>query len=183
MQLFLAAFCFLIWSLAGAQIAVISDIDDTIKVSHVLDRSDSVSNAFRTHNVFRGMPQLYQLLASSFPEAEFFYLTNAPRVLMEDSHSRFLRQNQFPRGHLLLRESLSDSEHKIRTIRRILSRPGWRAVILIGDNGERDPQIYAQAVKEFPKLPRPPLFARPTFLEVIGATMWEALLRRVNSDS
>ncbi|MFN8791528.1 MAG: phosphatidate phosphatase App1 family protein [Bdellovibrionales bacterium] len=176
MQIYVVALFLAISSFAWAQIAVISDIDDTIKVSHVLDRSESVVNAFRTHNVFRGMPQLYQLLENAFPESEFFYVTNAPRALMENSHSRFLSENQFPLGHLLLRESLSDPDHKITTIRRILNRPGWRAVIFIGDNGERDTQIYAQAVKEFPRLPsatfiRQAYVSREDWSEDVGAPL------------
>lgn len=140
-------------SLASARLVVISDIDDTIKVSHVLDKSESVKNAFRTENVFRGMPELYQLIQGNFPTTSFYYLSNAPKKIMEKSHTKFLIDNRFPKGTLLTREKISDENHKVNSIRKILQDTSITAILYLGDNAERDTVIYAQMVKEFPRIP------------------------------
>lgn len=139
--------------LAEARLAVISDIDDTIKVSHVLDKSDALKKAFRTQNLFRGMNVLYREIARLNRDAQFYYVTNAPKQLMYRSHAQFLTQHKFPNGALLLREDIQSNTHKVDTIRRILNDPKIKFVLYIGDNGERDPEIYAQMRKEFPTIP------------------------------
>ena len=50
------------------------------------------------------------------------YLSNAPETiagieLLKVSHETFLRSNDFPKGELFLRKSLSDQNHKIDSIR------------------------------------------------------------------
>lgn len=147
----LILFLIFIGFLSQAQVVVISDIDDTIKVSHVLDRSDATSNAARIDNLFIGMPELYQLIQSS-TNAKMFYLTNAPRALMSRLHRDFLIKNQFPNGSLALRENIFDNSHKIRMIRQIVNQEKPQLLILVGDNGEKDPDIYYQATQEFPDL-------------------------------
>lgn len=151
-QLFVLIALFL-GTLAQARIAVISDIDDTIKVAHVLDRSDSVKKAFKTQNLFRGMNILYQEIALSNPGTKFYYISNAIRTIMSRSHRQFLTQHKFPNGTLALRESLGETNHKVETIRKILKDPEINFVIFIGDNGERDTEVYAQMRKEFPTIP------------------------------
>lgn len=135
-----------------ARLAVISDVDDTIKVSHILDFSDMISKGLRTENLFRGMNSLYQEIARNNPDAKFYYVTNAIKKVMTKSHSEFLTRHQFPPGYLLLRESLTIHNHKLTAIRQILQDEAIDSVIFIGDNGERDPEVYAQIKEEFPNL-------------------------------
>lgn len=137
--------------LAHAKVVVVSDIDDTIKVSHVLDSSDSVSNAARMDNLFYGMPELYQSIQSS-TNAKMFYLSNAPRALMERYHRNFLSKNKFPNGGLLLRENIFDKTFKLRMIRKIIRDEVPSLLILIGDNGEHDSEVYYQITQEYPSL-------------------------------
>lgn len=145
---------FFSFSLAEAKIVVISDIDDTIKISHILDKSDGVSKAFKTGNVFFGMNMLYQEIKNQNPEIEFYYISNAVRSIMGLSHQHFLESNQFPAGFLALRDNPITNDHKVQSIRLILKDPKIKFVIFIGDNGERDAKIYSQIVQEFPNLPQ-----------------------------
>lgn len=139
--------------LAEARILVISDVDDTIKISHVLDKSDALSKADKTENLFRGMNVLYKQIQVALPGAQFSYLTNAPEFIMKHNHQKFLSDNMFPAGNLLLREKLTEKEHKIKTLRKLLENSNdIELLILIGDNGERDPAIYNAITQEFPQI-------------------------------
>ena len=54
---------------AAADTLLVSDMDDTIKVSYVLDKDSVVANVAMIHNVFMGMPELYQAI-SKIPEVK-----------------------------------------------------------------------------------------------------------------
>lgn len=146
------AFLLLLPQLALSKVLLVSDMDDTIKVSHVLDIDSAIANARQTKNAFMGMPELYQALAK-IPEAtEFHYLSSAPQKLMFYFHHYFLWQNEFPSGELVLNSKLIDSQHKITSLRKMIAEHNPTKMILIGDNGERDTEVYAQIRKEFPHI-------------------------------
>ena len=147
---FLISFLFLS-CLVQAKVVVVSDIDDTIKVSNVLDKSSAIENSNRTDNIFYGMPELYHAIQQT-TGAKLFYLSNAPKGLMSYYHRQLLTQNNFPEGTLLLRGNVLSKTHKIKSIREIVKNENPTTLILIGDNGEHDPEVYAQAKKEFPSL-------------------------------
>lgn len=136
---------------AQAKTVLISDIDDTIKVSNVLDKTSAIENSNRTDSVFFGMPQLYHLIQQT-TGAKLYYLSNAPKAVMTYYHRQFLIQNEFPNGGLLLRENVLSKNHKIRSIREIIRVEKPTTLILIGDNGEHDPEVYHQAKQEYPRL-------------------------------
>lgn len=140
------------FSPAHAKTILISDIDDTIKISHVLDKTEAVKNAFRTDNVFGGMSSLYRALKLDNPDLKFFYVTNAPKQIMQRYHTEFLIRHSFPKGGLRLRPSLFEDNFKVTEVRKILKTEEPTTVILIGDNGEKDPVVYAQIQKENPQI-------------------------------
>ena len=148
---FIIAVCTQAWSYT----LIISDIDDTIKVSHILSSTGKVSNALNVTKPFTGMAELFQLLLNQSPSStRILYLSNAPESVaglpaMKISHQAFLDYNNFPAGELNLRADIFDPNHKITEIRRLLIEERPDTVILVGDNGERDPQIYHQATQEF----------------------------------
>ncbi len=140
------------WHLADAKTILVSDIDDTIKNAHILDKSESARNAFDVSNLVLGMGWAYQSLAETDPSIKFFYLSNAPRFLMAKSHQKFLATHAFPSGPLFLRASLFEKEHKIKMLRTLIQLERPNTIILVGDNGERDIPIYNQARIEFPQV-------------------------------
>lgn len=137
---------------AQAKTILISDIDDTIKNSHVLDKSDAFFNADKFENTVLGMSELYKAAKDTDKDLKFFYVTNAPKSLMAASHRAFIALNKYPRGAIRLRESLFQSDFKITEIRKILKAEKPDAVVLIGDNGEKDVYFYEQIVGEFPNI-------------------------------
>lgn len=137
---------------AFASILLVTDMDDTIKVSHVLDPDSAMANAAATKNAFMGMPELYQSLVKMEGATHMHYLSNAPRRLMNYSHRMFLWRNDFPAGELILNRKVIDHEHKIKSLRKMIADHKPTKMILIGDNGEKDPEVYAKIRSEFPEI-------------------------------
>jgi len=140
------------FSFAQATTLLISDIDDTIKNAHVLDKSDAISNSIRTENLVLGMNALYQATKRAQTDLKIFYVSNAPKAIMQGSHSDFLTQNKFPAGSLRLRDGLFQKDFKVTEIRKILKKENPSSAILVGDNGEKDILVYEQIQREFPQI-------------------------------
>lgn len=133
-----------------ARVLLISDVDDTIKISRVNSIKNKAGLAFAVDSRFRGMSELYNALADEHPNTlEQFYLSNAPSWLMQIPHESFLDEGDFPRGVIQLRQSESEDNHKLFFLRRWIKTLSPQVVILIGDNGERDALFYNQVVSEF----------------------------------
>jgi phosphatidate phosphatase APP1 len=69
----------------------------------------------------------------------------------------FLNLQKIPLGPLLLRDfgdhllfSKDSASHKKNNIKMILDSFPHLPFVLIGDSGERDPEIYSEVVKEYP---------------------------------
>ena len=141
------------------KVLLISDIDDTIKVSHVLSyKSWDPAVALRVLNSttpFKGMASLYQTLKNqSYSQFNVVYLSNAPSkkfgiTFIEKSHRKLIKNNGFPEGDLLFKDMAFDKDHKIKSIREMVKKYKPEVVIMIGDNGEQDAIIYSQAAEEF----------------------------------
>jgi hypothetical protein len=135
---------------AQAKTIVISDIDDTLKISHVLDRYDVLEYSLLTDNVFGGMSTLFRALEKQDSTLKFYYVSNAPTSLMQVAHEEFVSNNNFPAGPVLLRESFFQTDFKVTEIRKIIEDENPDVVILVGDNGEKDSEVYAQVRFERP---------------------------------
>lgn len=145
-NLFLAILFFS--SVSYSRTLIVSDIDDTIKASHVRKKSDSAANAFVTTLAFRGMKETYEEVLAN-EGAEIIYVTNALDTIMNDSHSKFIKNNEFPKGKIFFRKGSADT-HKYSTIKNyLLSNLDIDKLILVGDNGERDILFYDQIAQEF----------------------------------
>lgn len=133
-------------------VLLVTDIDDTIKVSHVLDKNSMVANTIATRNAFMGMPELYQALVKLPGAHPMQYLSNAPEWLMKRSHAKFVRINEFPEGVLVLSKKTFAKNHKVDAIREMIKKYAPTSMILIGDNGEKDNEVYDQIRREFPSI-------------------------------
>lgn len=161
--------------LAEEGLSVISDIDDTIKITEVRDRNATLRNTFlREFQPVPGMAGFYQQLARS-NQASFHYLSASPWQLYEPL-AAFVAAHGFPRGTFALKEfrwksrsflSLfaSPEKYKPAIIEPLLKRFPKRRFILIGDSGERDPEIYAALARKFP-----PQVERICIRDVTGET-------------
>lgn len=146
-----------------AEFGVISDIDDTIIKTGAADLLEMARNTFlenaMTRLPFDGVGEFYQALQKGTSDKPFnpiFYLSNSPWNLY-DFLTNFMKLNNIPESPLLLRDFgldedkfIKDDTHKKRQIHRLLTTYPDLPFVLIGDSGEHDPEIYDQAVKDFP---------------------------------
>jgi phosphatidate phosphatase APP1 len=150
-----------IFPLSDAGVSVISDIDDTIKITEVRDREATLRNTFlREFRPAPGMAEFYQALARS-NHASFHYVSASPWQLYEPL-SEFARSNGFPAGTFHLKpfrwkdrsffSLFADPvKYKLGVLEPLLKKFPNRKFILIGDSGERDPEIYGQLARKFPE--------------------------------
>lgn len=148
------------------RVGLISDLDDTVVVSEVREKrlllKNSLAVAPEDRRAVPGVAEAYRRLLerrNPVPRASaVFYVSASPRQLTDNLRA-FLRRNGFPRGVLRLKE-LSDASpdsltgeplvYKRRVLEEIfLSFPGTRFA-LVGDDGEQDPEIYAEFQARFP---------------------------------
>jgi len=132
-----------------SNIIVVSDIDDTIKWSHILGHEvEMVVAGLNAHLAFKGMPELYTSLGKA--GAKVVYVTGAPDILIEKLHinpipQRIVSENHFPEGLIFLRPVKESTEDfKVATITQIMKDNPAAHFVLIGDNGEKDVETYTR---------------------------------------
>lgn len=141
--------------------ALVSDIDDTVMVTALPRPLLAAWNSLVLHESARrvvpGMAGLYRRWEAAQPGAPTFYLStgawNAAPALR-----RFLQRNGYPAGPLLLTDwgptntgwFRSGREHKMQTLRRLMRELPQIRWVLVGDDGQHDPQIYADIAAEHP---------------------------------
>lgn len=139
---------------AKAPFFVVSDFDDTVAITNVVERGKFVENVLAkdelTQQAVPGMAAFYGCLRAKREKPVFALVSGSP-VQYVARVERFLQANDFPVFGLYLRDlgpkTLSD--YKQPVIRKLLSSmPG--PVVLVGDSGEHDPEVYAQIRSEFP---------------------------------
>ena len=150
----------------GARCVVISDIDDTVMHTGVGNKALMLWRLFmqRAENrvAFPGVAMLLQAFhdgASGTEHNPMLYVSRAPWSIYEVLDG-FFRQHDIPVGPVLfLREwgmtlqhplPRRGKAHKLELIRRMLALYHDLPFVLIGDSGQRDPEIYAQVVREQP---------------------------------
>jgi Uncharacterized conserved protein (DUF2183) len=141
-------------------LSVVCDIDDTIKHTQVRQRRQMLLNTFaREFIAVPGMAEWMQGVARSEPDTAFHYVSGSPLQLLSPLLA-FLSGHAFADGSLHLRSfslrpsALLDDEatsrHKLTEIAQLLADHPRRRFVLVGDSGERDPEVYGQIAREQP---------------------------------
>ena len=145
---------------------VISDVDDTIKVSEVyVSESRLLANTFyNTPEPVPGMVQGYQDIKEQYANVNFFYVSGSPKQLFDTIES-FIIDSGYPEGAVYLREFVlspvaselydffddnASYKHKVEAITSIIDDFPLANVMLIGDTGEKDPEVYSYIQKQYP---------------------------------
>ncbi|MET1037203.1 MAG: phosphatase domain-containing protein [Aeromicrobium sp.] len=138
----------------AARFGIISDIDDTVIETGVQRVGQMVLQTFTgselTRVAFPGAAALYRDLAAGVNPV--FYVSSSPWNL-HAFLTAFLDHHDFPRGPVLLRDLLGTGagrEEKHGRIREILQLHPDLSFVLVGDSGEKDPEIYADIVRSHP---------------------------------
>jgi phosphatidate phosphatase APP1 len=151
-----------------ARFGIISDIDDTVLWTNVTNKLNMALMMARTNahtrKPFKGVAAFYRALrdgAGGNEDNPLFYVSSSPWHLFGFLVD-FLRLQGIPVGPLLLRDlGMRDvfklnkhGNHKLEKIELILRFYPGMQFVLIGDSGEKDPEIYAEIVRRHPKAVR-----------------------------
>ena len=149
---------------ADAAYGVISDVDDTILRTGATSllsvaRHTLLHNA-HTRRAFRGVAALYRAFeegVSSGPNP-IFYVSSSPWNLY-DLLADFMEVQRIPAGPLFLQDiglderrlgASSHADHKLAMIAEILETHAGLPFVLVGDSGQRDPEVYREAARLWP---------------------------------
>jgi phosphatidate phosphatase APP1 len=177
----------------AATLAVVSDLDDTVIESGITRGLEVLRLTLLTEVTERtplpGAAELYRAL--SFPRGggsvPVFYLSTSPWNLYE-LLTRFLVLRRFPAGPLLLTDwgpsrtnlfRVPTEEHKLTLIRALFTNHPALQVVLIGDTGQLDPEIYATIAQEAPDRVRAIYVRRTVGMSTKRAIELHGLARRV----
>jgi phosphatidate phosphatase APP1 len=141
---------------------VVSDIDDTVMDTRLPRPFIAAWNTFvlhpRARHAVPGMADFYARLRERHPDAPFVYLStgawNTATTLR-----RFLDVHGFPQGPLLLTDwgptnsgwFRSGAAHKRAQLDRLVGELPSVRWLLVGDDGQHDPQIYARTAERHPR--------------------------------
>lgn len=148
------------------QYGIISDIDDTLLVSHITKRFRKfyllITRNSESRKPFEGTVELYQKLnrGTQALDNPFFFVSSSEWNLY-DFLVRFMQFHKVPKGVLMLKElkdhwsdfltsGYRNHNHKIEKIKRLLHLYPESKFILIGDNGQHDTIIYKKIVADYP---------------------------------
>lgn len=144
-----------------ASFGLVSDIDDTVIRTFLPRPLIAAYNTFVVREQARspvpGMADLYRSLLAAHPGSPTVYVSTGAFNTMP-ALQRFLQRNGFPAGPLLLTDwgptnsgwFRSGQEHKRACLRMLAADlPGIRW-LLVGDDGQHDPSLYAEFAASHP---------------------------------
>ncbi len=149
----------------NVEYGVISDIDDTIVPTGATRLWEMLKTTFlgnaHTRLPFSGVAEFYQAMAKGTDGVEsnpFFYVSSSPWNIY-DFLMEFLDVHGIPKGPLMLRDiglsreqfiAGSHQAHKLLQVEKIFDVETQLRFILIGDSGQKDPEIYLQVIRDYP---------------------------------
>ena len=140
--------------------SIISDIDDTVKISNVTDKRSLLEHTFLLDfNAAPGMVDLYD--EWQLDGLSLHFVSSSPWQLYSPL-VEFLDASGFSPSALNLKsvrfrdETLLDlfkkgTETKPAAIEKILNTYPGRRFVLVGDSGEQDPEVYAELITRYPE--------------------------------
>ncbi|MEO8116811.1 MAG: phosphatase domain-containing protein [Bacteroidota bacterium] len=151
----------------STQYGFISDIDDTVLISHSGTTGKKLWSMLtknpRSRKTFADVVNYYQLLSTAHTEVDvpnpFFYVSSSEWNLY-DYLNEFFKYNQLPKGAFLLNEikkwyqlfktGTTKHQGKFNRVERILKAFPAQQFVLLGDNSQSDPDIYKLIADEYP---------------------------------
>ncbi len=152
---------------ATARYVVISDIDDTVMFTGVVNKAAMMWRLFmrgaRSRVAFPGVAALYQALHGGMSGTQgnpMLYVSRGPWAIYEVLDA-FFNMHRIPVGPILFLRDWGltlehplprrAKDHKLALIQRMLDLYDTLPFVLIGDSGQEDPEIYTGLVEEHPE--------------------------------
>jgi phosphatidate phosphatase APP1 len=147
-----------------ARVGLVSDVDDTILETGLTRGVEFLRATLLTPVDDRaplpGAAALYRALVTPAdgPQRPVFYVSTSPWNLHE-MLLQFVAMRRFPLGPLLLTDwgpsksglfRIGAQEHKVGLVERTLAEHPYLGLVLVGDSGQLDPEIYADLARRHP---------------------------------
>lgn len=148
----------------NAAFGVVSDIDDTVLRTDVVDLLAMARNTFlmnsRTRLPFEGVAAFYQALRRGDGSSinPIYYVSSSAWNLYDMLHDFFVVRN-IPLGPFFLVDMGIDEnkfivpthhEHKVKAVQTLLDTHPDLPFILVGDSSQKDPEIYLEVIEHNP---------------------------------
>ena len=145
---FFLSLIFIFFSLETRALVVVSDFDDTIKITNAGNLVAATYNGFFKTKVYTGMPELLSEMRTYSDELHI--VSAAPSIVAPRIRSLLQKQRiaYESLSYRLLRSWEDKIQFKIEAIERVLER--GEEVILLGDDVEKDPEIFQEIQQRFP---------------------------------
>lgn len=148
---------------ADVRTVLVSDVDDTVVQSEVTRKLMLLANTFlknaATARPVPGKAKLYQLLAAGTPPPPVFYVSGSP-INLHERIRYYLEVHGFPAGPILLKNYgwlhhehdplFAQEEYKIGRIGALIEEFPGVEFLCFGDDGEKDPEVYAALAERYP---------------------------------
>lgn len=159
----------------SGKLGVISDIDDTVVISHSSEIGKkfwlSISKNAYTRRPLPGVSEFYKKITNE-KTLPVFYVSSSDWSLF-DLIKDFLRYRHIPEGPILLKDKHinmkniwksggGDHMHKLQKIELLMEMFPEMFFYLIGDSGQHDPEIYTQVIRDYPGR------VKDVFIRVVG---------------
>jgi hypothetical protein len=141
-------------------LSIISDIDDTVKISEVTNRKKLLKHTFYLD--FKVVPGIAKLYSELLKENGALHFVSSSPWQLYPSLFQFVEKAGFPNADYALKSFrfkdssfmnlfASSLDTKLMQIINIIKRYPNRKYILVGDSGEKDPEVYAKIQQQLPQ--------------------------------
>jgi len=146
-------------------VGIISDFDDTLVVSNVLNKLKlAINTAFKNYKqrkAVEGMATWFKEILAKNPknsQSALFIISGSPQQLFKPIED-FLNYHNFPKHTLILKKAHGDNKdpltnqlaYKVQKIEKLIKLYPNIKWYLFGDSGEKDREVYAHIKAKYPK--------------------------------
>lgn len=127
---------------------VISDVDDTIKITNSGSLVDAAWSGVFKKEVFPGMPELYRAWGK---QHKIYFVTGSPTII-RDRIQDLLREHKVRYERLVTRSNILERtySYKLHAISRIMEAQPTEQVVLVGDDVSADHEVFKALDEKFP---------------------------------
>jgi len=145
-------------------LGIISDIDDTVVVSDVTNKTELLLNIFwknyKQREVISSMVERFEKILLDNPPFEpsrLFFISGSPQHLFV-SIENFLEYNHFPKHVMILKQIHGENSdalfdqmaYKTEKIEELIALYPNMQWIMFGDSGEKDHEVYKSIKEKYP---------------------------------
>jgi hypothetical protein len=126
---------------------LLSDVDDTVKITHVTSAARATVRGLARNAVYAGMAALYREL-----DADVVFVSASPKLVEPHLRRTLIERAGFPPARFVLRDWSRERDTAAfkRQHLQALAAASPRPVILVGDDTEQDPELFLEVAAAQP---------------------------------